>query len=175
MSAEGGSGMTMGPVQMLVIGFEHGKFEGKVAEELKRLRESDIIRLVDLLFVTKGDDGDLVTLQASDLSQDEATEFGALVGALIGFGYGDEETATSAAIAGAEEMQDGHFFDESDVWYVGDAIPPGTSAAIALIEHRWAIPLRDKLLEAGGILLADEWIHVKDLIAVGIQAAEASA
>jgi uncharacterized membrane protein len=176
MSTEGGAGaMTMGPVQMLVIGFEHGRFEGKIAEELKRLRENDVIRLVDLLFVQKGDDGDLVSLQASDLSHEEAMEFGALAGALIGFGYGDEETATTAAIAGANEMEDGHFFDSDDVWYVGDAIPPGSSAAIALFEHRWAIPLRDRILDAGGVLLADEWIHAKDLIAVGIQAAEATA
>jgi len=167
--------MNVGPVQMLVIGFEHAKFEGKVAEELKRLRENDMIRLIDLLLVTKGDDGDLVSLQASDLSHDEAVEWGALAGALIGFGYGDEETATTTAMAGAEEMEDGHFFDESDIWYVGDAIPPGATAAIALIEHRWAIPLRDSLLDAGGILLADEWIHAKDLVAIGLAAAEASA
>jgi uncharacterized membrane protein len=175
MSTEGGtSGLNIGPVQMLVIGFENGKFEGKILEELKRLRENDIIRLVDLMFVTKSDDGDLVSVQASDLSHEEAVEFGALVGALIGFGYGDEESAERAAVAGAQEMEDGHFFDEDEVWYVGDAIPPGSSAAIALLEHRWAIPLRDRILEAGGMLLADEWIHMKDLIAVGIAAAEKS-
>jgi uncharacterized membrane protein len=175
MGGDGGGEMTIGPVQMLVVGFEDGKFEGKIAAELKRLKDNDVIRLIDLLFVTKNDDGDLVSIQASDLSPDEAVEFGALVGALIGFGFGDEEVATRAAVAGAAEMEDGHFFDDSDVWYVGDAIPPGSSAAIALIEHRWAIPLRDTIIEAGGVALADEWIHMKDLVAVGLAAAEASA
>ena len=61
-------------------------------------------------------------------------------------------------------------FDEAAVWYLGDAIPQGTAAAVALIEHRWAIPLRDKIAKAGGVTLADEWIHVKDLIAVGLLA-----
>jgi hypothetical protein len=52
------------------------------------------------------------------------------------------------------------------------AMPPqqGGSAAVALIEHRWAIPLRDKILDAGGVALADEWIHPADLVAIGAAA-----
>jgi hypothetical protein len=125
--------------------------------------------------VQKDEQGDLVAVQASDLGHDDAVAFGTLAGALIGFGFGGEEEMSRAAHVGANEMEDGHFFDDSDIWYVGDAIPPGASAAIALIEHRWAIPLRDRIAEAGGVALADEWIHVKDLIAVGVAAAEASA
>ena len=52
------------------------------------------------------------------------------------------------------------------------AIPTGTTAAVALLEHRWAIPLRDGILDAGGVVLADEWIHARDLIAVGLAAAD---
>jgi hypothetical protein len=66
-------------------------------------------------------------------------------------------------------------FDEAAVWYLGDAIPEGTAAAVALIEHRWAVPLRDKIAKAGGVTLADEWIHVKDLLAVGLLASEKDA
>jgi hypothetical protein len=80
-----------------------------------------------------------------------------------------------AAVAGAEELEDGHFFGESEVWYLADSIPEGSSAAVALIEHLWAIPLRDKLVAAGGVTLADEWIHPKDLLAVGAMAAERAA
>ena len=65
-------------------------------------------------------------------------------------------------------------FDQDEVWYLADAIPNGTSAAIALIEHRWAIPLRDKIVRAGGVALADEWIHPSDLVAIGVAAANAS-
>jgi len=53
------------------------------------------------------------------------------------------------------------------VWYLGDAIPEGTAAAVALLEHRWAIPLRDKIAKAGGLTLSDAWVHVADLVAVG--------
>lgn len=162
--------MEFGPVQMLVVGFEHGKFEGEILAELKRLREQDIIRLVDLLFVTKGDDGEIVTAEISDLTPDEATEFGALAGALIGLGAAGEEGAEAGAAAGAAAMEDGRTFSDEDVWYVADAIPPGTSAGIALIEHRWAIPLREAIERAGGAPLADEWVHPEDLVAAGAEA-----
>ena len=60
--------------------------------------------------------------------------------------------------------------DESEVWYLADAIPPGASAAVVLIEHRWAIPLRDKVIAAGGVALVDTWIHPADLVAIGLAA-----
>jgi hypothetical protein len=55
---------------------------------------------------------------------------------------------------------------------VADAIPAGSIAAIALIEHRWAIPLRDAVGRAGGVALADEWVHPEDLVALGAAATE---
>jgi uncharacterized membrane protein len=160
-----------GPVQMLVLGFQDPAFTGEILPELTRLREADVIRLVDLLVVAKDADGAVAVLQTSDLDQDEAETFGALIGALIGLGTGDEEVAELAAVAGAAALEDGHVFDDREVWYVTDAIPEGTAAAIALIEHRWAIPLRDKVARAGGFALADEWIHPSDLIAIGAAAA----
>ena len=163
-----------GPVQMLVVGFATDSLSGKVLEELKRLREADIVRLVDLLVVAKDDEGDLAVVQATDLTQDEAMEFGALVGALIGFGTGDEETMEAAAVAGATAGADSHLIDDAEAWYVADAIPNGTTAAVALLEHRWAIPFRDAIVEQGGIVLADEWIHAADLVAVGAIAAASS-
>jgi len=163
--------MEFGPVQMLVVGFEHGKFEGEILAELKRLREQDIIRLVDLLFVNKDDDGEITTVELTDLSPGESMEFGALTGALIGLGAAGEEGAEAGAVAGAVAMEDGQAFSEQDVWFVADAIPPGTSAGIALIEHRWAVPLREAIERAGGVPLADEWIHPEDLVAAGAEAA----
>lgn len=159
--------MEMGPVQLLVVGFEDGKFEGKILAELRRLREQEIIRLVDLLFVAKDEQGDVAKLEHSDLSDEEAIEFGALAGALLGFGADGEEGAEAGAVAGAAAAEDGSVLDGEDVWYLADAIPAGASAAIALIEHRWAIQLRDAIQEAGGESLADTWVHPEDLIAIG--------
>jgi uncharacterized membrane protein len=166
--------MAFGPVQMLVVGFDEPNFTGKIAAELERLREQDLVRLVDLLVVNKDDDGNITAIQTSDLTQDEAMEFGAIAGALIGFGADGEEGLEAGAIAGAEALADGHAIGDDEVWYVEEAIPNGSAAAVVLIEHRWAIPLRDAIVEAGGIALADEWIHPKDLVALGLEAAQQS-
>jgi uncharacterized membrane protein len=165
-------GLTLGPVQMLIVGFQGDEFDGSIMKELDRLKEHDIVRLIDLMFVKKNEDGELETAQRSDLSSDEAEQFGAIVGALVGFGAEGEEGAEYGALAGAAELEDGHVFDDEAVWYLGDAIPNGTAAAVALLEHRWAIPLRDKIAQAGGLTLSDAWIHVADLVAVGAVAGE---
>lgn len=159
--------MEFGPVQILVVGFEHGKFEGKALAELRRLREHDIVRLLDLLFVRKDEDGNMEEIEISDIPREEAMELGALVGALMGFGAEGEEGAEAGALAGAERAADGSLLDEERAWYLADAIPPGSAACIALLEHRWAIPLRDAIAEAGGEALLDTWIHPQDLIAAG--------
>jgi uncharacterized membrane protein len=160
--------MAFGPVQMLVVGFEDPQFKGEVLEELRRLKEAEIIRLIDLIVVKK-DQGVVETVHISDLTQDEAMEFGAIVGALIGVAAAGEEGAEVGALAGAEALEDGQVFTEDQVFYVTDTIPEGTAAAIALIEHRWAIPLRDAIARAGGLPLADEWIHITDLLRVGAE------
>ena len=171
-------GLTLGPVQMLVVGFGDAEPRGEIRAELARLKDADIVRVIDLLAVRKKSDGEIEVIQQSDLSTEEAEEFGAIIGALVGFGVGGDEAATAGAVMGAQELEDGHVFDDDSVWYLSDAIPPGTAAAVALIEHRWAIPLRDLIVKHGGVTLADEWIHPADLVAVGLIAgakAEASA
>jgi uncharacterized membrane protein len=173
MSA-GEPGLSIGPVQMLMVGFGEDRFTGEILPELTRLKEHDVIRLIDLLLVSKDDAGNVTIVEHSDLNRDEMIEFGAFVGALVGFGAGGEDEAEAGALAGATEFADGEMFDENEVWYLADAIPNGTSAAIALIEHRWAISLREKIVRAGGVALADEWIHPSDLVAIGVAAASAS-
>lgn len=163
--------MEFGPVQILVVGFEHGKFEGKVLAELRRLREADIIRLVDLLFVRKDDEGTIEEVELSDIPREEMAEMGAIAGALLGFGAAGEEGAEAGALAGAARAEEGSLLDEERIWYLADAIPPGSAAGIALLEHRWAIPLRDAIAEAGGQSLLDAWLHPQDLLAIGAAAA----
>src|SRR5689334_22101988 len=169
--------MPFGPMQMLVVTSEGTEISPEVAAELKRLREHDIVRLVDLLVVSKADDGTITAVETSDLSADESTELGAIAGALIGLGAAGADGAEVGAIAGAEaaaEREGGMLQDE--VWYVADAIPPGSRAAVAILEHRWAIGLRDALLAAGAHGLVDAWIHPSDLVGLGVEmAAEAEA
>jgi uncharacterized membrane protein len=163
--------MTIGPVQLLIVGFAGGEFKGEIASVLADLRERDVIRLIDMGVVRKDEDGLITMIEHSDLSQDETIEFGATVGALIGLGVAGEEGAEAGAIAGAEAALDGGMI-EDQVWYIADEIPEGTAAAIALIEHRWAIPLRSAIQNAGGFLVSDAWIHPADLVAIGLLASE---
>ena len=162
--------MTMGPVQVLVIGFDDPDFRGEILAEVERLREDDIVRMIDVVVVRKTADGELEKFQQKDL--EASAEFGALAGALIGIGAGGEEAAEIAAVRGAEAAVSSDLLDDQEVWYIADAIPNGSAAAIALLEHRWAIGLRDAIGRAGGFHLADAWIHPRDLVAIGVAAAE---
>jgi uncharacterized membrane protein len=161
--------MPIGPVQLLVVSFDKPDFSGEILEELRRLRENEVIRLIDALAVQKNLDGSLTALQWSDLSIEEAEGLGATVGALLGLGVG-EDAVEAGAIAGMQAGSDGHLIDESEMWDVADAIEPGNAAAIALIEHVWAVPLRAAIAKAGGVAVSDEWVHPLDLVEIGVLA-----
>ncbi len=160
--------MPIGPVQLLVISFDKPDFSGEILAELSRLRENEVIRLIDALAVEKIVDGNLAVLQWSDLSIEEAEGLGATVGALLGLGVGGEAAVEAGAIAGRQAGSDGNLLDESEVWNVADAIEPGNAAAIALIEHVWAVPLRAAIAKAGGVAVSDEWVHPLDLVEIGL-------
>jgi hypothetical protein len=141
--------------------------------ELDRLKESDTVRVIDGLAIYKDAEGEVAVLKRTDLSDDEAAEFGATVGALIGLGAGGLEGAEAGAEAGAAATAEGvDLFPEDDAWDVVDDIPNDTAAAVILLEHRWAIPLRDSIVRAGGFRVADGFIHPLDLVAIGLIAAE---
>src|ERR1035441_7717257 len=70
--------MAIGPVQLLVLGFNHPDFHGEIIAELERLRESDTVRVIDSLAVYKDADGDLEVEHLSNLSEEEAIEYGTI-------------------------------------------------------------------------------------------------
>jgi uncharacterized membrane protein len=154
-----------------VLGFDKPEPKGEIIAKLEELRESDIVRLIDVVVIRKLPDGTVERLQHSDLSPDEAQEFGALVGALIGLGMDGEDGALQGAIAGASAMEEGHVLGD-DQWAVADVIPDDTAVAVALLEHRWALGLREAIFNQGGFHIADAWIHPSDLVAIGLTAAE---
>jgi hypothetical protein len=162
---------TIGPVQLLVIGFAEPEFHGAIRAELERLREHDTIRLIDVIVVRKTADGEIERLQHTDLSAEEGEQLGAVVGALVGVGYAGEEGAEAGAALGAAMGEAGQFLPE-EVWYLEDVLPVDTAVAVALLEHRWAIGLRDSIREAGGVHLMDAWVHPFDLVTIGLVAAE---
>ena len=167
--------MAIGPVQLIVLGFNHPNFHGEVIAELERLREADMVRVIDSLVVYKDADGELEVEHLSNLTRDEAIEIGSKIGALIGLGIEGEEGAEAGAIAGAEEVEaEGgvHVFTEEEGWDVLEDIPNDSAAALILLEHHWAVPLRDAIARAGGFRISDGFISPLDLVAIGLVTAE---
>jgi uncharacterized membrane protein len=169
--------MAIGPVQLLVVGFSHPQFQGGIRAELDRLRDNDLVRVIDVLAVRKDADGQAEVLHESQLSPDEQQAFGAIVGALIGLGAAGEEGFELGAERGASAVEErGGVFSEEAALDVLEEIPEDSAAALILLEHRWAIPLRDAIAREGGMRLASEFISPLDLVAVGlVDAAEAEA
>jgi uncharacterized membrane protein len=165
--------MSIGPVQLIVLGFQHPEFHGEIIAELERLRESDTVRVIDALAVHKDADGEIEVAHLSNLSKDDAIELGSKVGALIGLGIEGEEGALAGAAAGAEAGADGvSVFSEEDAWDVIEDIPNDSAAALLLIEHHWAVPLRDAVVRAGGFRISDGFISPLDLVEIGLVSAE---
>jgi uncharacterized membrane protein len=168
--------MAIGPVQLIVLGFPHPDFHGEIIDEVERLRESDTVRVIDALAVYKDADGEIEAMHLSNLSMDEAVELGSKVGALIGLGFDGEEGAEAGAEAGARAAADGIApFPEDNAWDVLEDIPNGTAAALVLLEHHWAVGLRDAVARAGGYRVSEGFISPLDLIALGMVTAEEAA
>jgi hypothetical protein len=136
--------MAHGPLQVLVLNFEHANFSGEIQAELSRLEDAGVLHVLDLLFVSKSPEGEITLGEAGDIHT------GSLGQAILGDGSAPEPRP------------------DDDVWYAADAIEPGSAAAVAVVEHTWAIPLRDAVQRAGGRQTAAEWIDESQLAALGV-------
>ncbi len=168
--------MAIGPVQLLVLGFKHPQFHGEVIAELERLREADTVRVIDALVVYKDARGELEVEHLSNLRHEEEVELGSKIGALIGLGFEGEEGFAAGAVLGAEAAGEHgvHPLTDEDAWDVIEEIPNDTAAALILLEHHWAVPLRDAIMRTGGWRVSDAFISPLDLIDIGmLTAAEA--
>jgi hypothetical protein len=147
-----------------VLGFPNSDFHGEIIAELERMRDTDMIRVIDALAVYKDKDGNLEVEHLSNLSTEEAVELGSKVAALIGLEiHGEPADPTGAD---ADEL-----FDDQE-WDVLDEIPLDSAAALILIEHHWAVPLRDAIARAGGFRLADAFVSPLDLVSIGLLTAD---
>ncbi|MCE3277192.1 MAG: hypothetical protein K0R13_3047 [Propionibacteriaceae bacterium] len=136
----------IGPVQVLVVGFDQPTFSGEVLAELTRLREAGLVRLIDVLLVSRSEDGTLETLEAPEAA---AVDLGGLAVEVLGQPEDASEAETSE-------------IDAAAMWSLADAIPIGGTAAVALIEHVWAAPLSAAIQRAGGTLLEETWLARED-------------
>lgn len=166
--------MAIGPVQLLVIGFEHPDFHGQIIEELEKLRESDTVRVIDALAVYKDLEGEIEVRHLSNLTHEEAVELGSKVAALIGLGIeGDKGFEAGAELGAAKVEEEGlEVFSDELAWDVLEDIPNDSAAALVLLEHHWAVPLRNAIASAGGFRVADGIISPLDLVEIGLMTKE---
>jgi hypothetical protein len=137
--------MTQGPLQILVVDFEDPNFQGDIADELERLEATGTLRVLDLAFVTKSRDGVI------DAGMTHKLHSGAIVRLLLG-------------MDGAAQAPP----DDLDLWDAAQAIQPGTAAAVVVLEHTWAIPLRAAVQRSGGKATTSEWVDAEYLGKLGV-------
>jgi hypothetical protein len=131
----------LGPVDYLVVEFPagHSNFTGEGAKELARLVDSDTIRVLDILILTKNDDGSVDALEIDDL---DAV---------------DDLVAMEAELA--------EILSVEDVEHLAASMEPGTTAAALVYENRWAAPFASALRKAGGQLIANGRIPIQAIVA----------
>ncbi len=126
-----------------MVGFDHPTFSGEVLAEFERLQGAGVVRLVDLLLVSRAEDG---SLESVALPEGSASDLGLVAAALLGQDQDGD--------------QDGAPGDES-VWSLA-GVPPGSLGAVALGEHLWAAPLTAAIERTGGHPLEETWLGPGD-------------
>ena len=148
-----------GPVQVLVVGFAEPSLSGEVLAELTALADAGVVRLVDVLLVSRTEDGGLDTLPAPPGAD---PDLGRLAAAFLSKSEDDEHPV-------------GPGVREPTAWSLDDAVPPGGVAAIAFIEHIWAQPLVRAVRRAGGRMLDETWLAPDDVALLDRLAGETAA
>lgn len=166
--------MTVGPLHLLVLSFDQPNFQGWVADELDFLRESGVITVVDALAVYKTPEGDIEALQETDLDLDEHIAVSGAIGALMGLGAGGIEGAVAGAAERMDSVAENEFgFDDSDILDIAEGLAPDSAALILLFEHTWAIGLKEAVIDAGGVVVAQGLLTPAALVDVGAMLEEA--
>lgn len=163
--------MTIGPVQLMVLGFDDPRFSGGLKAELGRLRDNDLIRLIDGIAIRKDEHGNIALMHDEEVDE-QLSGFGAIVGNLVGLGNEMDEEQPGVGTEFMTEASRGDMTEGASVpigdWDVLAEIPENSAAALLLLEHRWAIPLREATSRAGGHRVASEFVCPLDLVGFGM-------
>ncbi|MGI9614532.1 MAG: hypothetical protein ACR2QO_16600 [Acidimicrobiales bacterium] len=160
----------LGPVQFVAFEFDSlDRLRGGIAEKLEEVTALAAVRILDVLFVAKEANGDLIALEAGDLGEEDGDDFlGVVIGELMGFSFvGEDQNGASDELGEASAIG----VTPDDVRRIGDELAPGSAAALLLIEHRWAAGLRDEILAAGGSMVAQGFLTLEGLTVVGAELA----
>jgi DNA-binding NarL/FixJ family response regulator len=147
------------PLQMIALGFSRDAgSEGRILAEVDRLRGRGVLRMLDMLFVAKSQDG---TIERLTIGDDE--DFGSLLAAVVPVANGGPVVPTPAGGLAA--------FDLADARALADSLEPGTAVAFLLVEHYWAAPLFDAIAETGGMLIGEGFLTAETGLVVGAEVA----
>jgi DNA-binding NarL/FixJ family response regulator len=147
------------PLQVIALSFSRGAgAEGRILAEVDRLRGRGVLRLLDMLFVGKSQDG---TIERLTIGDDE--DFGSLLAAVV--------PVANGGLAVPAPTDDPAAFDRAGAWALADSLQPGTAAAFLLVEHRWAGPLFDAIAETGGTLIGEGFLTAEAGLVVGAEVA----
>jgi DNA-binding NarL/FixJ family response regulator len=148
------------PLQVIALSFSRGAgSEDRILAEVDRLRGRGVLRLLDMLFVAKDQDG---TIERLAIGDDE--DFGSLLAGVVP-GAADGGPAVSAPAGGPAA------FDLADAQALADSLQPGTAVAFLLVEHHWAAPLFDAIAETGGTLIGEGFLTSETGLVVGAEVA----
>jgi uncharacterized membrane protein len=146
------------PVELIVAAFGEEKAADAALKELKSAKRAGLIDIVDAAVIRRDEKNKLHIKETGDLTGGQGAMFGGALGLILGIIAGPGALlagATGALIGGiASKLRDSGFSNER-LKEIGDALKPGTSAIIALVEHKWVSKLEDLMAEAGADVMTE--------------------
>jgi hypothetical protein len=169
--------MALGPIQFIVFGVRTEDQQKDVVRQLRSASERGTIRLIDLAYIRKGEDGTLQHGRMSGLNDDEQRRFGTVARALIGMGA-VAEYARSGGEVGTGAFADQDFGEsvqeiKDRIYDVAQDLPAGAACAVALIEHRWMLELKENIQKQGIVILAQGLVRPRSLLMLGAELQQA--
>lgn len=147
--------MTIGPLQIVLVELEDEQRTKPVAQQLTAARKSGVIRLVDMLYMTKDLEGNLHSREISDLTAAQKMEYGEILKGLLEMRAAHKASADIDEVATALSLSNSDFgLTSAETQQLADHLANGASAMLALFEHRWAIGLKEAVINSGGTVVA---------------------
>lgn len=156
-----------GPMQLFVFGFPGNEFTGEIIPALKEARDKGIIRMIDYIFVMKDEEGNIMSVQGTDLGRKEIVTLDSVLGFLLGLGAAGIEGAKAGAEAGAKYGEHDVGWTKEDIKNIAEDIPKNTSALLMVVEHLWAKKIKEALVNSDGVMLAQGMLTPEVVVWIG--------
>lgn len=163
----------MGPIQILLLGFEDFRATGGIADELNALSDAGTIRILDARLLWKESADQLVAMRVSDLGETEREDLRMAAGALMGLGagavLGGDDGAAAGVVLGAEAaLSAGEIgLSEAEIGEIADKLADGDALLLLVVENVWARGLANAIRGAGVVFAQQDYLSPEGLVALG--------